>query len=92
MPTANIVKWGNSRAIRLSRTLLDSVNLSDNDTVEIIVENNSIIITKANKRKHRTLKERLEGFAGEYVGEEWDTGAPVGRERFWEEEDNTNDL
>ena len=80
MAQTNIVKWGNSRAIRLSRHLLDSVNLSDNDTVDIMVENNSIIITKANNKKHRTLKERLEGYNGDYVFEEWDTGAAVGRE------------
>ena len=80
MATANIVKWGNSRAIRLSRNLLDSVNLSENDTVEIIVENNSIIITKANKKKHKTLKERLVGHEGNYIFEELSTGAAVGRE------------
>ena len=80
MATANIVKWGNSRAIRLSRSLLDSVNLSDNDKVDIVVENNSIIITKAKSKKHRTLKERLEGFEGDYVFEEFNTGAAVGRE------------
>jgi hypothetical protein len=37
-------------------------------------------IQKVAERKHRTLEERLEGFEGEYVFEEWDTGAPVGRE------------
>ena len=30
--------------------------------------------------KHKTLKEWLAGFEGEYVFEEWDTGAPVGIE------------
>jgi antitoxin MazE len=75
MATAKIVKWGNSQGVRLPRYLLDSVRLSDNDVVEVTAENDSIIIRKAADRKHRTLKERLEGFKGAYVFEEWDTGA-----------------
>lgn len=31
-------------------------------------------------RKHKTLKERLQRFEGEYKFEEWDTGAAVGSE------------
>ena len=80
MATTNIVKWGNSRGIRLSRHLLDSVNLTDNDKVDVVVENNSIVITKANTRKHKTLKERLAGNDESYVFEEIDTGAAVGYE------------
>ncbi len=33
-----------------------------------------------NKRRHIPLKERLDGFDGEYEFEEWDTGTAVGRE------------
>jgi antitoxin MazE len=91
MATTNIVKWGNSQGIRLPRHLLDSVHLSDNDMVEIITQNDSIIIKKAANKKHKTLKERLAGYNGNYVFEEWDTGAPVGKERFWEE-GNSNGL
>jgi len=79
--TTTIVKWGNSRGVRLPKYLLDSVKLTDNDTVEVVTENDNIVIKKtAEKRPHKTLKERLEGFDGEYVFEEWDTGKPVGRE------------
>ena len=80
MATTNIVKWGNSRGIRLSRHLLNSVNLNDNDKVDVVVENNSIIITKANTRKHKTLKDRLAGSNGNYVFEEANTGMAVGYE------------
>ena len=79
--TTTIVKWGNSQGVRLPKYLLDSVKLTDNDTVEVVAENDNIIIKKITvKRPHKTLKERLEGFEGEYIFEEWDTGAPVGRE------------
>ena len=80
MQTA-IVKWGNSQGIRLPKYLLDSANLADNDTVEVVAENDSLVIRKTETRKkHKTLKERLEGYNGSYVFEEWDTGAPVGKE------------
>ena len=79
--TTTIVKWGNSRGVRLPKYLLDSVKLTENDTVEVVTENDRIVIKKTDgKRPHKTLKERLEGFEGEYVFEEWDTGKPVGRE------------
>ena len=81
--TTTIVKWGNSRGVRLPKYLLDSVELSDNDTVEVAVENDSIVIKKtAVKRPHKTFNERIAGYSGEYVAREWDTGAPVGREAW----------
>ena len=77
---ATIVKWGNSQGIRLPKALLDSANLTDSDAVELEAKDNSIIIKKADKPRRKTLAERLEGFEGEYVFEEWDAGPPVGRE------------
>jgi antitoxin component of MazEF toxin-antitoxin module len=63
--------------------LLDSVHLTDSDTVDVIAQNDSIIIKKAEiKRRHKTIQERLAGFEGVYAPEEWDTGAPVGNEEW----------
>jgi|GEM_PF-5198213 len=31
-------------------------------------------------RRHKPLKERLEGHKGDYIPHEWDTGASVGKE------------
>ena len=79
--TTTIVKWGNSRGVRLPKYLLDSVKLTDNDTVEVVTENENIIIKKITvKRPHKTFEERIAGFDGEYVAEEWNTGKPVGNE------------
>jgi antitoxin MazE len=77
---ATIQKWGNSQAIRLPKAILDIARLKENEQVQITAELDRIIIKKSVARKHRTLAERLEGFEGEYEFEEWDTGAPVGRE------------
>ena len=60
-----IVKWGNSQGIRLHRSLLEMVNLTDNDKVEVIAEFDKIIIKKAKpKREHVPLRRRLKGWKG----------------------------
>lgn len=76
-----IVKWGNSQGIRLPKLLLDSVNLTDNDTVEVTAESDKIIIKKANnKEKYKSIQERFKDFDGTYepIGMDW--GKPVGKE------------
>jgi antitoxin MazE len=62
--TTAIVKWGNSQGIRLPKAFLQNINISENDTVDILVENEAIIIKKAYIQKHKTTKERLVCFYG----------------------------
>ena len=77
----SITKWGNSQGVRLPKSLLNSVSLSDSDIVEITAENNRIIIKKAEeKRKHKSIQERFKHFSGEYEPIEIDWGDPVGEE------------
>lgn len=77
---AVIQKWGNSQAVRLPKAILEMANFGENESIQIVAEDNRIIIEKADKSRHKTLKERLEGFEGEYVFQEWDTELPVGSE------------
>ena len=75
-----IVKWGNSRGIRLSKALLDVVGLSDNDRVEIVAEDNMLIIKPA--RERLTIDKLFADWDGD-APEPYDWGkldAPVGRE------------
>jgi antitoxin MazE len=76
----SIVKWGNSQGIRLPKLLLESVNISENDIVDVISEKDSIVIKKSLKRRHTTIQERFEGFDGEYEKIDIDWGGPVGDE------------
>ena len=79
--TTTIVKWGNSRGIRLPKYLLDMVGLSDNDNVEVLAQNDGIIIKKSeSKRPHKTIEELFKDFHGEYEASEIDWGGPVGNE------------
>ena len=83
---ATIVKWGNSQGIRLPKALLKSVNITDNDTVELLAENNRIIIKKSEeKRQHIPLAQRIKNWDGNpYELAEEDTAwldmKPVGEE------------
>ena len=79
-----IKKWGNSQGIRLSKEIISSAGLKENDSVEISV-NNGVITIKKVKPKYLTLKERLEAFYNKpiddiYVesSQEVDVGTHVG--------------
>ena len=74
---ATIGKWGNSNAVRLPKALTDALNLRENDAVQINVEGNAIVIRKP---RPASLRELFEGYNGDTGSQEWDTGAPVGRE------------
>jgi len=84
-----ISMWGNGRAVRIPKLMLDNLGLKDNDRVDIRVEKNAIIIKPATK-KYKSLKERVEDFykmdfdqaveENPYSFEEIDFGKPVGDE------------
>ncbi|MBQ2612136.1 AbrB/MazE/SpoVT family DNA-binding domain-containing protein [bacterium] len=77
---AQVQKWGNSHGIRIPKTIMDILSLNTNDNVELTVDNDTIIIKKITKKKHRRLEDRLKDFNGEYKFEEADWGEPVGDE------------
>jgi antitoxin MazE len=83
MTTAS-VKWGNSQGIRLPKAFLQNINITENDTVEVLVENEAIIIKKTYGKKHKTTKERIVNFYGKNFAPEnqveMDWGKPVGKE------------
>jgi antitoxin MazE len=86
--TTTIVKWGNSQGIRLPKAFLQNVDISENDMVDVLVENEAIVIKKVYGKKHRTTKERLEDFYGQNIKnitkkqEEIDWGKSVGKETW----------
>ena len=81
-----IVKWGNSQGIRLPKAFLKNIQITENDPVDITLENEKIVIKKANAREHKTTKQRLIEFYGEKFEKnalqqkEIDWGKPVGNE------------
>ncbi|MDR1388562.1 MAG: AbrB/MazE/SpoVT family DNA-binding domain-containing protein [Treponema sp.] len=84
--TTTIVKWGNSQGIRLPKVFLQNIDISENDMVDVLVENEAIVIKKVYGKKHRTTKERLADFYGQNIKsitkkqKEIDWGKPAGKE------------
>jgi antitoxin MazE len=83
----SIQKWGNSRGIRIPKSLLDAMDIHENDRVELIQSNDTITIKKASSSKHKTLEERLQLFYGKPSDEidridtdDIDWGKPEGNE------------
>lgn len=73
-----IQKWGNSQAVRIPKALLEKAKLGNNDKVKIRVENGNLVISPV--KQHKTLKERIAEYNGDYRCNEWDTGKPLGKE------------
>ena len=76
--TTTVQRWGNSKGIRITKIILDSVCWSENEELELSLEGEKLIVQKAQKRK--TIEELFKGFDGEYKPSEVDWGEPVGKE------------
>lgn len=74
-----IKKWGNSLALRIPKLLALDANLKINKVVDISIDKGSIIITPIDEKEY-SLKKLLEGVTKNNLHEEFDTGAPVGKE------------
>ncbi|MDD2574381.1 MAG: AbrB/MazE/SpoVT family DNA-binding domain-containing protein [Bacillota bacterium] len=74
-----IQKWGNSRAVRIPKGIMEAAGLYEDDRVEIKAVKGTIVIGRAGK-KHIKLEERLAGYTGDYRCDEWDTGKAKGKE------------
>ena len=87
MTQAPLTKWGNSQGIRIPRAIMDIMKMKINDTVEMKVQGNELIISK--KQQYKNLTERLESFYQRPIEdifvenkEELDWGTPEGDETW----------
>jgi antitoxin MazE len=78
---AQLKKWGNSLALRVPTGLLAELNLSENSTVDLRVEDGKLIIAPMQKKKWKySLEELLAGVSEENIHPETDWGSTVGEE------------
>lgn len=78
---AQLKKWGNSLALRVPTGLLAELNLSENSTVDLRVEDGKLIIAPMQKRKWKySLEELLAGVNEENIHPETHWGSPAGGE------------
>jgi antitoxin MazE len=73
-----VVKWGNSHAVRLPKVVLEKAEMRDGDQLEIRVEKGRIALEPA--REKLTLRDLVERITPENLHDEQDWGKPVGRE------------
>ena len=76
---ATIKKWGNSPALRLSSSLMQSAHLSLDQEVIIKVIKGKLVIQPANPSSY-TLESLVKSITPENCHEETSFGAPVGKE------------
>jgi len=80
---ATVTNIGDSLGVQFPKSLLKNVEIYENDDVEILVKDNSIIIKRREKSKHLTTKERIAAFneiKDEVQLSEIDWGKPQGKE------------
>ncbi len=77
--TTTIQKWGNSQGIRIPKALLDTVKWSENEQINIEVDNGKLVMEKV-KGKRKNIKELFADYKGEYEKIEVDWGEPEGEE------------
>jgi len=74
-----IKKWGNSLALRIPKLFALDANLKLNKLVDLSIDKHTIIITPIDEKEY-SLEKLLEGISKNNLHEEFDTGAPVGKE------------
>ena len=78
---SKIQKWENSQGLRLTKALLQEVQIHVGDEVNVSVQKGRIIIEPATKVRGRyNLKELVAKMPQEYHAEEVNWGEPIGKE------------
>lgn len=62
-------KWGNSNGIRIPVSFLNELGLKENDSLDISLEDNKIVIKKESQKSFNDI---IEGYDGNYVCEEFE--------------------
>ena len=80
MPSAQVVKWGNSLAVRIPKTVAEKARMKEGDAVVIKAAKGRIEVRRA--EKPLTLEELVAQITPENRHPALDWGPPVGREKI----------
>lgn len=75
----NIQNWGNSQGIRIPKSIMSELKLTNGQSVELVVEGDHLIIRKVDNGR-KTINELFENYNGDYVCSEVDWEESVGNE------------
>ncbi len=72
-------KWGNSEGIRIPSSILKSLNIKNNDMLNIEQNDDKIIISISRKKKI-SLEEKFKNYHGDNLAKDFSWDEAVGRE------------
>jgi antitoxin MazE len=78
---SRILKWGNSLAVRIPKAFADELNVAENASIQMMLEEDAIRIAPV-REKEWTLGALLAGVRDDNIHEEWETDRPVGKEEW----------
>lgn len=78
--TQDLQKWGNSTGIRIPKKVMNAAKLSQNQTMSISLQEDSIVLTPLRDQNEITLDSMLKDVTPEMIGGEFDWGQDVGAE------------
>ena len=73
-----IRSWGNSQGIRIPKSILEKLNISISDTLQLDVRDDAIVLKKT--FKHKSFEERLAEYNEIISVGDFDWGEPRGKE------------
>jgi antitoxin MazE len=76
---ATVGKWGNSAAVRIPATLLAQANLTDRQTIDLVLSDGKITLEPVTKQEIN-LEDLLAQITPENLHGEVEFGEPVGKE------------
>jgi len=76
-----VKKWGNSLGLRIPKTFADEINLKENSSIEMMMQEGALLITPVTEHEW-TLEELLVGVTDENRRHEWETGPAEGKETW----------
>ena len=80
---AKVQEWGNSQGLRLSRRVLEDVQISVGEEVDVVVRDGTIVVAPVKRVRGRySLRRLVARIPKEYRVKELDWGKPVGKEAW----------
>jgi antitoxin MazE len=76
---ASVKKWGNSAAVRIPASVLESTGVQIDEVVDVRGEDGRIIIEPVREKRYK-LSDLLKGINKDNLHEAIDFGAPEGKE------------
>lgn len=80
MMKVSVNKWGNSKGIRLPKAVTESLDIGDNDSLNIEIKDNSIILSKP--KDEITIEELFKDYKGGSFQAEIQEFEPQGNEKW----------